>query len=313
MRDKHTTSIVAAAAVLSFLLLAGCRELPGKEAADLQLEQAIGNENEDRSLGDAIKETIDGVAADAQQAVTDSAIQLADQAMADGVQTELSSSAAIGSVTKLTVDNPAGGIKVVAGSGDQLLVKAIITDHEPGPKQNWVDEARIFIKMNGKESQISVHPQSSPKADLWKWVNKETGDSNFTITYEIQVPEQVTAFTLSNNVGSVELRGLSGTFDITDNVGNITLQEAVVTGNSRIVSNTGKIAVDVRGIDKGATLKAKTNVGSISAEIAPELSYTLKASSELGRISGTAQGTQDVNGGGPLIELNSQVGSISVQ
>lgn len=89
MRKKHNTAIIAAVTVFSLVLLAGCRELPGKEAADQQLEESLSGSNSAgfleslsldagvaaEDLGRKIAEAAD----DVHDAVKETAVEAAEQ------------------------------------------------------------------------------------------------------------------------------------------------------------------------------------------------------------------------------------------
>ncbi|KAI7243742.1 hypothetical protein KC345_g12164 [Hortaea werneckii] len=149
--------------------------------------------------------------------------------------------------------------------------------------------------------------------DLWDWAQKEYGDSDFSINYEIELPATVNKYEINNKVGSIQLRGLQGTFDILSNVGSIILQDTVFSGKSTVQSNTGSIELGISGLNSGSRLKVKSDIGKITADLADSLQCTIEAKSELGHIAGALSGEQqDYNGGGPLISLNTQIGAISV-
>jgi hypothetical protein len=65
-------------------------------------------------------------------------------------------------------------------------------------------------------------------------------------------------------------------------------------------------------MDSGSSLKAESDIGKISADLASSVQCTVEAESELGHIAGAAGGKQDYNGGGPLVTLTTQIGAISV-
>lgn len=66
-------------------------------------------------------------------------------------------------------------------------------------------------------------------------------------------------------------------------------------------------------MDSSSSLLAKTEVGSVSAVLDDNLKCSLEAKSELGQIKGVPGGKADINGGGPLVSLSSEIGAITVQ
>ncbi|MNN97581.1 hypothetical protein D3C81_2167760 [compost metagenome] len=62
-----------------------------------------------------------------------------------------------------------------------------------------------------------------------------------------------------------------------------------------------------------SSLTASSDVGAIKTTLVSGLNCTVKASSELGAISGVSKGKQDYNGGGPLLSLSTEIGAITVR
>lgn len=216
----------------------------------------------------------------------------------------------------LKLENAVGEVSVTQASGDEIEVKATIIVYEQKDHDTVagvLDHAQLSIEHKGDALIVSTHSPDNRKKNIWEWAQQEYGDSNFSINYEIGLPDTVNIFEVDNNVGKVQLSGLEGTFEVSSNVGSIVLQDTVFTGKSSVESDTGSIELGISGMDSGSSLKAKSGIGRISAELADSLPCTVKASSELGHISGTGDGkTRDFNGGGPLITLNTQIGAISV-
>lgn len=122
------------------------------------------------------------------------------------------------------------------------------------------------------------------------------GYSDFSINYLIELPASVDRFEINNDVGSIELNQLQGTFDISSDVGAITLRDVEVTGKSKVETDTGSIELSINEMKNSSSLKAKSDIGKISASLDSSLKCTVEASSELGHISGTGSGKLDLNG-----------------
>lgn len=326
MRKKRNTAMIAATAVISMLLLAGCKELPGKEAADNQLEESFsGNSSAgfldtlNLELGEAAEDAgqaINEAADDVQEAVQDTAALVADQINENSLSQELTVSLKTGKATELNLDNAVGKIEIVSGQGDTMNVSATVIAHNPATKevdQKILDNAEVSIENSGGKLTVTAHSKDSPKKDLWTWAQKEYRHSEFSINYVITVPADITRYELTNNVGSIQLSGLQGSFKIVSDVGTITLEDALITGKSTVETDTGSISLGLEGMTSGSSLKASSDVGAIKASLASGLSCTVKASSDLGGISGVSKGKQDYNGGGPLLTLTTEIGAISVR
>ncbi|KUP23428.1 hypothetical protein [Paenibacillus sp. DMB5] len=326
MRKKHNTAIIAAVTVFSLVLLAGCRELPGKEAADQQLEESLSGSNSAgffeslsldagiaaEDLGREIAEAAD----DVHDAVKETAAETAEQINENSLRQELTTSLTAGGSTRLQLDNAVGKIELIPGKGDTLSVSATLIAHNPLTRDTdhkILDNAEVSIENKNGRLTVSAHSKDNPDKNLWTWAQREYGHSDFSINYVIEVPEIVTAYDITNNVGSIEATGLEGSFDITSDVGTITLKDAVITGKSKVQSETGSIVLDLEGMESGSSLKASSTIGAIKASLAGGLNCTVKADSELGAISGVTDGRQDYNGGGPMLSLSTEIGAISVQ
>ncbi|MNC33964.1 hypothetical protein D3C75_823760 [compost metagenome] len=109
------------------------------------------------------------------------------------------------------------------------------------------------------------------------------------------------------------MQELQGTFDISSNVGSILIDNAQFSGKSTVKSNTGSIELDIRAMKAGSSLKAHSDIGKVIADLDSSLKCTVSAKSELGQITGTGAGKTDIKGGGPLLSLSTQIGSITVQ
>lgn len=316
MRKSNNHSVIAAVAVLSIVLLAGCTELPGRQSTKNEAETNISEEVQ-QNIGEAVKQEIGKAAASVQQAVQETATQVVDEVKANSISKELTASQEIGSSTVLSVNNPVGEVEVTSTTGDQITVSATILAHNnnarKSDREKILNDAEISIDVSGKTVEVSTHSKSNPKKDLWTWAQDKYGDSNFSINYRIEIPTSINKYQITNNVGHIFLRNLEGNYLITSNVGAIDIEGANFTGKSSVESNTGSIRMDIAGMKSDSSLKAKTNVGSLSAVLADGMKCSLVAKSELGQIIGVEGGKQDINGGGPLVSLSSDIGAITVQ
>ncbi|WP_379129808.1 DUF4097 family beta strand repeat-containing protein [Paenibacillus sp. sgz500958] len=306
--------LLAATVVLSFVLLAGCTELPGK--ADHNLGSNLSGEGSFQQLGESIQQEVGKAAATVEQAVEKTAVKVSDSITADWTSTELSASQAINSASTLTMVNPVGKIEVRPVTGEQLTVTATVrlekdSAHE-ADHQIIMDNAEVSIQLSGDRVNVSTHSKENPGQDLWSWAQDELDDSDFTIDYAIGVPEGIDTFEITNNVGEIRLQDLKGVYHVTSNVGAIHISGAEVTGSSTVEANTGSIRLDLASMAEGSSLKAKTDVGSLTAILPESMGCDLETSSELGAITGADSGTSKLNGGGPLLSLSSKIGSITV-
>jgi hypothetical protein len=315
LKKNHNTALIAAVAVFSIALLAGCRELPGKEAADNQLEQRLSG-NIGQEAAEALKQGIGKATVTIGDAVQTTTDRIEDKINDEGISREFSTSLPAGSASVLKLDNALGEISVVPAAGDEIVVKATVIVHNRPTSEaasGVLDHAEVSIEHKGDALTVSTHGEDSPKKNLWDWSQKEYGHSDFSINYVIELPATVGRVEINNNVGTIQLRGLQGTFDIGSNVGSVVLQDTVFSGKSTVQSNTGSIELGISGMDNGSSLKATSDIGKITVELADSVQCTVEAKSELGHIAGAESGKQQkYGGGGPLVSLTTQIGAISI-
>lgn len=313
MRSNYKPAL-AAAVVLSMVLLAGCRELPGK--ADNKLEQNVEN-NLQQNLGIALQQEIGEAAVNLEQTVENSAIKLTDHIISKGISRQLSSSKQeVGSSSVLSISNPVGTIEVKPSSDKQITVHTTIwfdsnSKHETD-RQKIMDNAKTSIQIDGDTISITTFAQDHPKKDLWTWAEDQFNYSEFSIDYIVEVPVSVDMYKITNNVGEVQLHDLQGTYHIVNNVGAVHISGAKFIGKSKVETNTGSIHLDITDMAPKSILEANTNIGSLSASLADSLKCSLETKSELGVITGAVDGKSDINGGGPLITLTSSLGAITI-
>ncbi|MGG1879482.1 hypothetical protein ABDI30_18175 [Paenibacillus cisolokensis] len=246
-----------------------------------------------------------------------SAAKWYDQMLSNSVREDLSVIMEDGITEAVKIENSVGNIEVSASPDDTLSVKASLqTSNNHRYKtmmEEIVKEAGISVRVEGDQMVVVAHPQGDPETDLWTWAERKFGDSKFGINYEVQLPAKVTHFDISTDVGEIGLSGLDGEYNVFNSVGVIRINEANLKGKSSVQSELGNLRIQLDGIESGSALKATTDVGTITAKLPPDASYSLRITTDLGRVSGASKGKSDVNGGGPLITLTSSVGSITVE
>lgn len=316
MKRNYKSVTITAATLVFMALLSGCTELPGKAEQTKTAEQNF-TETFAEDLGTAIKEGVGEAAAITEQSVQNAVTQVVDEVTADSIRKELTASGKIGSATVLSMNNAVGEVKVQSGSADTINVTATIVSHNrsanESDRQQILDNAEISIEINGDQVELSTHAKDSPDKDLWTWAQKKYGFSDFSINYVVEVPSFIDSYEIQNNVGQIHMSGLKGNYNVASDVGAIHIEKAVLSGKSTIESDTGSIQLDIADLTSGSSLTSTSQVGSITAALPDDLQYSLETSSELGQITGADKGTSDVNGGGPLITLSTQIGAIRVQ
>lgn len=315
MSRNHNIAKLAAVAVLSIAMLSGCRELPGKEAADNQLEQRLTG-NTQQETAETFKQGLSEITSNVEQAVQNTAAKVSEEINSGSMSKELVISRKADSSSAIILENSVGEVKITSGGSDSITVKATVITHlglNKETERKILDNAEVTFQADGDELKVSTHAKNEPKKDLWAWAQKKYGVSNFTIDYEIVVPATIGEYDIINNVGAIQLHGLQGIFHIASDVGTIVMDNTRFSGESTVESNTGSIKLDIRGMKTGSSLKARSDIGKVTAELQDSLKCTVSAKTELGHITGAESGNTDINGGGPLVSLSTQIGSITVR
>ncbi|MWV45782.1 hypothetical protein GRF59_19380 [Paenibacillus sp. HJL G12] len=284
---------IGAGTMLSAILLSGC---------DLVNDAAQAVRQDAQEVAFAAGNTVVGTVNDFAEHLTQ-----------DGERIELSSQRDIGSEAVLQIDHKVGNIKIVQGTGNSVSVKTTIWFLNEKSYMKIAENAETSLVSRNGKLEIVTNAKGHSDRDLWDWSQSKYGYSEFKIDYEVEVPAAITGFEIANNVGEVTMDQLKGSYQVENNVGKIVVNGASIMGKSSIKSDAGSLQLNIKDAEKGSSLKANTNVGSIHASLEETLACSLKLDSDLGIISGAPRGKSDLNGSGPLITLSSSVGSISVE
>ncbi|MHA7582634.1 DUF4097 family beta strand repeat-containing protein [Paenibacillus vandeheii] len=217
----------------------------------------------------------------------------------------------------LVVDHPVGNIEVRSSEDGELQVRTYIQALNNRTGESILEElaqnAEVSLTTKGNTTTVEIHPKDETGTDLWSWADKNIGNSHFIVNYVIEAPANIVEYEISTEVGNISLAGLTGSYELANNTGSIDLNNIQVQGKSSIKSDAGTIRLDLNQLHDGSQLKASTELGTITALLPSNLAYTLKAETDLGKVSGASRGKSDINGGGPLLSLSTSVGTIKVE
>lgn len=309
MKPTSKIAWLAASAVL-LALAAGCGPAENPSLGQ-QWGETKGN------AVDSVRQSVSDTAASIQQSVALAAGEWKDDLTFTGRSHELSATGEIGTAGKLQLDNAVGRLELKEGASDQVAVKATIQAADLPARKAKLDQlfehSEVSVIVHGNAVQVRVHAKGEPDRNLWDWAQKELHFTEFRIDYIVEVPAGIEEFEVTNNVGEIAASGLTGTYRLKGDVGSIRVENARLAGESSIRTATGSLNLDILGMDTGSRLQAKTDVGSVTAELDPSLACNLETSSDLGQINGAPEGSSKRGGGGPLVELGTSIGNITVQ
>lgn len=288
--NKRLKPVTIAAAAVVFVMLAGCTSVEEK-AGEVARKTVESLEQTVNSQVDNLKETKESL--------------------------KLSTSAPSESASAMSLENDVGDIELEPVTGNEITVEVTIWAQKRSTKEEELkkvtEQATVSIKPDGNKVKIYTHAKDDPDKDLWEWADKNLGYSDFSIDYRIGLPEAISAIDIHNNVGSVIISGLKGSYQVESDVGSIEIKDAGFNGESRIAASTGSINLEVSQMESEANVYVKADIGSIVAKLADSLDLDLETKADLGDISGAAKGTSQRGSGGPLLSLETSVGSITVK
>lgn len=105
---------------------------------------------------------------------------------------------------------------------------------------------------------------------------------------------QSTAFTLNvtNSVGNISVNGLKGIFQLKDDIGDITVQQATLFDSTHVLTGTGNVtfngSLDTTPLSNGSTprYKIQSETGNIDATLPGDTNVILDANTNYGSITG---------------------------
>ena len=221
---------------------------------------------------------------------------------------------------KLVLDNNSGNIKVRKSENSQIKVEADkkVRGTSQIDKKTVLENMNIAIERDG--NLIRIVAETNNKKDFWDWLKDEYKTFQVTINYTILLPEGIKAIDISTGTGNVEIEDLSTEIKLNTGAGNIDIDEVISIGNNKISTGAGNIRYD-GNIDEIESFKVSTGAGNIEFDVPENSRMSLKANTGIGVLNGSfikknsnikLSFDEDINGGGPKVEISSGVGNIDV-
>lgn len=291
-------ALVTGVAVLSFMLLSGCK---------------------------SVEESVDGVNGGGAKEAMNSAAQALARAAEEGKKLTmqgndsdslvLETSSPVGEFSGIVIDHEVGNIEIAASADDQIRVSARIYDLNSksiGKSQEKVfEQATVSIQAEGRtEARIRVHASDDEQKDLWDWARSKYKYSGFGVDYRIELPAAISSYKVSNNVGNMELTGLTGAFELKNEVGNVDLVSAGIAGASKISVSTGSVELDVQSLENKGKLAVDVALGDIHATLGDTVDSSVDTKVELGEVSSSLNKSRMGKDGS--ISLAVDVGNIDI-
>lgn len=182
---------------------------------------------------------------------------------------------------------------------------------------------QILVKTEteGDELTVSVKVKDNETEDFWHWLSDHYKAMNVSVDFDIKVPENIKDFKVVDGVGDISIEDAKAKIEITDGVGKIKLNNVSLVDECTFTAGTGDIEIDGE-IKELSHLSIKSGVGKTNLRLPEDSKFSIDASTGVGSIDGNlvrnGEGfvgdslVQDVNGGGPDIEIKSGTGDITV-
>lgn len=225
-------------------------------------------------------------------------------------------------LSKLAVKDGVGDINLSKSSGDKVEIRYSKEVKGFGANIDEImDQILVKTETEGDELTVSVKVKDNETEDFWHWLSDHYKAMNVSVDFEIKVPENIKDFKVVDGVGDITAEDVKGIVEITDGVGSIKLNNVSLTDECSLTAGTGDIAID-GVINELSHLSIKSGVGKTNLRFPEDSKFSIDASTGVGSIDGNlirnGEGfvgdslVQDVNGGGPDIEIKSGTGDITV-
>ncbi|MFZ5915328.1 MAG: DUF4097 family beta strand repeat-containing protein [Chloroflexota bacterium] len=150
-----------------------------------------------------------------------------------------------------------GQVIVKVGEGDTVRISAV--------KRVWGQD-RQQAEDYLADVQIDIEQPQANRIEIQTVIPARLNRLGRTpsVDLEIWVPRQ-TDLDLSTEVGGIEVTGVEGAFDVRTNVGDITLRDAHLAGDSQLKTDVGSIDLRLPA-NSAFTFRAQTDVGDIDLD-----------------------------------------------
>jgi len=223
-------------------------------------------------------------------------------------------------------------IEVSCGVGDITIGKSLTEDVELVYRKEINGSSEIVKEVEEKISVdsetrgdkliLTVTVADNNSQDLWSWLSDKFNNINVSVDLDIKVPENIDFFQVNCGVGDIDISDLNGRFHVESGVGSIKVQNAGFTGKCEFSSDVGNIDLNC-DISNAESLIAQAGVGDIEIRLPKDSRFSLDAATDIGKIVGSLiepnknnfvsdKLKQDINGGGPKLELTAGTGDIAV-
>ncbi|MDF2950139.1 MAG: hypothetical protein K0R07_2188, partial [Sedimentibacter sp.] len=191
----------------------------------------------------------------------------------DSVEKQESFNIAAENINSLNIESSVGDITIKTHESTEAIIglNIIAKSSSKENAQKLIDEFSFKVDENLNSIDIDTTFEDDKLLDNSNIQTELTislpkNINNFTISLnvgDIDIINNEGNFEINNNVGDINVENAAGSYDLSTNVGNITLINSIASGTSNFNSNTGDLEVSFSDISNSDNIKANLNVGEI--------------------------------------------------
>lgn len=239
----------------------------------------------------------------------------------DGVGSENSGEqhiSAENNIASISSEIPAGNITINKSETGKIEIRAEIKvkGKDEDIKNDILNNSLIKLETNGDRAKLEL--QTKDGDGFWQWHKKYFSGYLITINYYIEIPESM-EFDLSTGAGNISISDIEVALTASTGAGNISLNNTKLTNEIEISTGAGNVNIGGEFKDLNS-LNIENGAGNITLSLPSTTAMELSIDTGVGNVGGSIvkdnglknHSKQDINGGGPEVEISSGVGNISV-
>jgi DUF4097 and DUF4098 domain-containing protein YvlB len=220
----------------------------------------------------------------------------------------------------ISLENMNGNIEIEGWDKEEFYLEAEKRVKADNHRDAEEVMAQVEIVVDEGVDEISIRTRVPQKSGgFWDWI---FGDHiSVSINYMLRLPQKC-HLRIDNTNGSIEIENVEGVIHLETTNGKIRARE--IGGKVEAFTTNGSIRSDITAIAADGDIQLTTTNGNIQISLSPNAAFDLRARTTNGtintdfpvNISGKFIGSRVsglVNGGGPLVYLETTNGNIDVE
>jgi serine/threonine protein kinase len=198
----------------------------------------------------------------------------------DPFQEDFSRTLPLSAHGRIRLDNVNGQVEIAGWDRSDVVIKAL----KHGKNQGSFEAAKIDVAASADEISIHTRQPSGDKNLTGMWsLLKNTGNSDATVDYAIQVPHHARLANISSVNGRIAIEAISG--DIDASSVNGTLQVRGAAGSLKLSTVNGRMVAELVSLGRGQSVSLDSVNGSIEATLPADAQAKVTANTLNGGLS----------------------------